>query len=71
VLNGVQTVTKYLNADVLYFMNTCKSTIREFGEYRWKEDASVDTVIKENDHAMDELRYFCHTVLREELMFEI
>ena len=71
VLNGIQTVTKYLNAGVLHFCRDCKSTIKEFDSYSWKEDASVDTVIKENDHAMDELRYFCYTILRDELMFDI
>lgn len=71
VLNGIQTVTKYLNAGVLHFCSDCKSTIKEFDSYSWKEDASVDTVIKENDHAMDELRYFCYTILRDELMFDI
>ena len=71
VINGIQTVTKYLNAGVLAFHDSCKSTIQEFDSYSWKEDSSVDTVIKENDHAMDELRYFCYTVLRDELMFEI
>ena len=71
VLNGIQTVTKYLNAGVLKFHDSCKSTFREFDSYSWKEDTSVDAVIKENDHAMDELRYFCYTILRDELMFEI
>ncbi len=71
VLNGIQTVTKYLNAGVLKFHSSCKSTFLEFDAYSWKEDTSVDAVIKENDHAMDELRYFCYTILRDELMFEI
>ena len=70
VINGIQTVTSYLNAGVLKFHSACKFTIREFDSYSWKEDTSTDMVIKENDHAMDELRYFCYTILREELMFE-
>ena len=28
---------------------------------------SGNTVIKENDHAMDDIRYFCATVLRREI----
>lgn len=70
VLNGIQTVTKFLNAGVLKFNRNCKATFREFDSYSWREDSSVDAVIKENDHAMDELRYFCYTILRDELMFE-
>lgn len=71
VINGIQTVTKFLNAGVLKFHSSCKMTFREFDAYSWKEDTNVDAVLKENDHAMDELRYFCYTILRKELMFEI
>lgn len=48
----------------LYVLNTCVKTIMEFESYSWKRDRSgesVDTVIKENDHAMDALRYAIHT----------
>jgi phage terminase large subunit len=38
--------------------------VREFGLYRWDESAAEDKPIKENDHAMDDIRYFCQTVLR-------
>jgi hypothetical protein len=45
----------------------CVNTIREFGLYSWDEKASlngIDAVIKENDHAMDAVRYFCFTILK-------
>lgn len=71
VLNGIQTVTKYLNAGVLKFHESCEMTFKEFDSYSWKDDVSIDAVIKENDHAMDEIRYFCYTILRDELMFDI
>lgn len=67
VLNGIQDVTKFLNAGVLYFHKSCKNTFEEFETYSWDEDAADDTVIKENDHSMDQLRYFCRTALRSEL----
>lgn len=67
VLNGIQDVTKFLNAGALYFHKTCKNTFDEFDTYSWDEEAVEDKVIKENDHAMDELRYFCRTALRNEL----
>lgn len=41
----------------------CKDAIREFSLYRWDEKAGKDAVIKENDHAMDDIRYFCYIVL--------
>lgn len=67
VLNGIQDVTKYLNAGALYFHKSCKNTFNEFETYSWDEESLEDKVIKENDHAMDELRYFCRTALRNEL----
>lgn len=67
VINGIQDVTKFLNAGVLYFHRSCKNTFEEFESYSWDEDAVEDTVIKENDHSMDQLRYFCRTALRNEL----
>ena len=39
-------------------------TKREFGLYAWDDKSEKDRVIKENDHAMDSIRYFCYTVLR-------
>ena len=67
VLNGIQDVTKFLNAGALYFHRSCKNTFEEFETYSWDEDSAEDKVIKENDHSMDQLRYFCRTVLRNEL----
>lgn len=67
VINGIQDVTKYLNLGILKFHRSCKNTFNEFEAYSWDEDKKHDEVIKENDHAMDMIRYFCHTVLRTEL----
>lgn len=67
VLNGIQTVTRCLNGGFLKFYKDCKSTFEEFNTYSWDEKSGEDRVIKENDHAMDDIRYFCHTVLRKEL----
>lgn len=67
VLNGIQNVTKYLNAGVLSFHRDCLNTFREFEAYSWDEDNGEDAALKENDHSMDQLRYFCRTVLRNEL----
>ena len=44
----------------------CADSIREFGLYRWDDKGEVDKVIKENDHAMDDIRYFAYTILRRE-----
>lgn len=71
VLNGIQDVTKYLNAGVLKFNSCCEETFSEFGVYRWDDKSDEDRVIKENDHSMDQIRYFCRTVLRSELQWII
>lgn len=70
VLDGIRTVTRYLNAGILKFHEKCKNTLMEFESYSW-EGSGEDKVIKENDHAMDETRYFCYTILRRLLRWVI
>lgn len=71
VINGIQDVTKFLNAGVIYVHDSCKNTIEEFEQYSWDDKSAADTVLKEHDHSMDQLRYFCRTVLRNELKWII
>ncbi len=63
VLAGIHLVSGLLQKGVLQFTPQCKDAIREFSLYRWEENGETDRVIKENDHAMDDIRYFCATVL--------
>ena len=70
VLNGIRTTMTLLDNDRLFFCENCRDTIREFGLYRWDEKSGKDAVIKENDHAMDDIRYFCYTVLRRIFLHE-
>lgn len=58
VLNGIRKVSSLLSEGRLMFSRKCKDTIREFYLYRWDEKCKSDTPIKENDHAMDDIRYF-------------
>lgn len=49
-------------------MDCCKNTIAEFTAYVWDEKAAKhgeDKPIKEHDHAMDAVRYFCNTILNK------
>ena len=62
VLPGIRLVDTLLANGQLKFSPACTDTLREFGLYRW-EDAQ-DRPCKENDHAMDDVRYFCATVMR-------
>lgn len=69
VQNGIQDVTKYLNMGLLLFHESCKETFKEFDQYSWDEESGEDAVIKEFDHSMDMIRYFCRTALRAELKY--
>lgn len=71
VLDGIRTVTKFLNAGALKFCECCTNTFKEFESYAWDDKSGEDKVIKENDHAMDETRYFCYTILRRLLRWII
>lgn len=64
VVDGVRLAGSLLEQGRLLFSDTCTDIIREFGLYRWDEDKTEDVVIKENDHAMDDMRYFCYTILK-------
>lgn len=63
VLDGIRQTAVYLRMGRVKIHRRCKDTIREFGLYRWDEKSTEDKPIKENDHAMDDIRYFCRTIL--------
>lgn len=63
VLNGIRLTANLLKSGKILIYRECCDTIREFALYRWDEKSPEDRVIKENDHAMDDIRYFCNTVL--------
>lgn len=66
VLDGIRNTATALNAGIIKIGDQCKRTIGEFEAYVWDGKASErgeDKPIKDNDHAMDAIRYFCQTVL--------
>lgn len=63
VLDGIRKTAVLLKNGSVMIHRGCVDAIREFGLYRWDEKATEDTVIKDNDHAMDDIRYFCNTVM--------
>lgn len=63
VLDGIRVTATLLKAGKIKFLPGCKDCISEFGLYRWDPDAQRDAVLKEFDHAMDDVRYFCNSVL--------
>ncbi len=69
VLAGIRLVSSLLAKDVLLFTEQCTDSIREFSLYCWQPEGQ-DRPLKENDHAMDDIRYFCATVLRRDKSFQ-
>lgn len=67
VLDGIRVVTTMLNKDMIQIHESCENTINEFGLYCWDEESGEDAVIKDNDHAMDSVRYYCYTFIRKRL----
>lgn len=63
VLNGINRVCMALKQNEIFISPVCTDTIREFSIYRWDNDIKRDAPKKENDHAMDDIRYFVNTVL--------
>lgn len=70
VLNGVRYTGTLFNRQLIKISQSCKACVDELLSYRWDEQSEEDKVIKENDHAMDEMRYFCYTVLRHRKNFK-
>lgn len=66
VEDGIRVVASLLNMGRLVFSDSCVNTIKEFASYIWDEKAAQrgeDKPVKEHDHAMDAVRYFCYTIL--------
>ena len=60
VLDGIRLVASLMQTGLLQVSPQCADSIREFSLYAWQEQG--DHPIKENDHAMDDIRYFCSTI---------
>ncbi|MDY4605405.1 PBSX family phage terminase large subunit [Clostridium tertium] len=66
VIDGIRFVASLLNKEEIAFSKECKNTILEFNSYIWDVKASEkgeDKPIKQHDHAMDAVRYFCYTII--------
>lgn len=67
VLDGIRRTAVYLRNGNIKIHRSCADAIAEFGLYCWDDKASDDRVIKENDHAMDDIRYFSNTILKNKV----
>lgn len=67
VLDGIRLTGSLLQAGKLRFHKSCTKTFLEFGSYVWDGESTEDSVVKENDHCMDMIRYFTQTIMRKEI----
>ena len=58
VLDGIRKTYQALMRKEIVICDNCTDAIREFSLYRWDANKPSDTVIKRDDHAMDDIRYF-------------
>lgn len=70
VLDGIRVTASLLRAGRVLIGDRCQALIGEMQAYSWDDKASGDAVIKEFDHACDDMRYFCNTILRREFRWE-
>ena len=72
VLDGIRFTSTCIQRHKIMFNDCCGSTFKEFSSYVWDTEKSkktgIDTVLKQNDHAMDDIRYFCFTILKNDGM---
>lgn len=60
VLKGIELISSLIDNDMFRVLSHCKNTVSELSAYRWDpkyQEKGEDKPIKQNDHAMDALRY--------------
>jgi PBSX family phage terminase large subunit len=69
VIGGISNVSTLISNDKLLICESCKGILKELSLYRWDDSTSEkDSVIKEHDHACDDMRYFVNTVAKLKLL---
>lgn len=66
VLDGIRFTGTLLNTGGISFFSKCINTINEFNSYIWDSKAcerGEDRPVKQHDHCMDAVRYFCYTII--------
>ncbi len=63
VVNGIRRVTQALKDGTVKICDACAAARREFSLYKWDSSKRDDVPVKQNDHAMDDIRYFVTTII--------
>ena len=67
VLDGIRKTAVMLQGGNIMIHRSCTDAIREFGLYRWDDKATDETVINYNFNEMDDIRYFCNTIMAKRI----
>ena len=62
VMDGLRVTARALKERRIVICSTCADCLREMELYCWENSASREKPRKENDHAMDDLRYFAMSI---------
>lgn len=66
ILGGIRSISNLITCGDLKIDKTCKKLIQEIQTYSWDRSASnrgIDKPLKQNDHAVDAMRYALYTYL--------
>ena len=66
VLEGIRRTAQALQRGEIVICRGCDAAAREFSMYCWDLKSGQDKVVKEHDHAMDEIRYFVMSLEKSE-----
>jgi phage terminase, large subunit, PBSX family len=67
VLDGIRLVASMLATGMLRVHEKCINFRNEISSYIWDDKAAergIEQPLKENDHAMDAIRYYCKTIIK-------
>lgn len=65
VSDGLRVTADLLRSGQIVICKNCVDCLREIAQYRWEQRGDRDAPRKENDHAMDELRYFAMSAAKD------
>ena len=66
VADGIRVTADFLRRGKIVLCQDCRDCLREMAGYCWDERGGRDVPRKQNDHAMDEMRYFVMDIATEE-----
>lgn len=66
VVSGIRTTAGLLKEKKIVLCSNCEDCLREMELYCWDERCEKDVPRKENDHAMDEMRYFAAWLVKQQ-----